>query len=532
MAGFYRSKYLVHGEPRWMATTQFESTDARRSFPCWDEPALKATFKISLIIPKDLSALSNMPVASQEPVQEGAKTLIRFEETPVMSTYLLAYIVGEFDYVEDHTQEGVKVRVYTPPGKSSQGAFALKMATRTLSFFTEYFGITYPLPKADMIAIADFASGAMENWGLITYRETALLIDEATSGVSSKQRVAYVVAHELAHQWFGNLVTMEWWKELWLNEGFATWVGNLAVAHFFPEWDIWTSFISDYFSRAQLLDAMINTHPVEVEVNNSDEIDEIFDVISYCKGASVIRMIATYLGEEDFKRGLNIYLNAHLYANATTDDLWAGLTESSGKDVKGYMDDWIKRAGLPVISVSQSVTNPRELVLRQERFLSSGASVPADQNTTWKCFIGVVTEKVNEPTFVELSSEQDTVTIPENLIDGPDSWVKVNAGQSGFFFVHYDDRMLENLTRAVQANQLNAQDRIGLISDAYALTKAGRMSTAQLLRLVQGYSKETDFTVFGEVAAVLGAIYHLWEDQPCSDALRAFCQEVFAPTGK
>lgn len=530
MAGFYRSKYTVNGEDRWMATTQFESTDARRAFPCWDEPALKATFRVSLSIPQQLSALSNMPVTEQK--EEGERTLYRFEETPIMSTYLLAFIVGEFDYVEDRTKEGVLVRVYTPPGKSAQGTFALSMATRTLSFFTEYFGIAYPLPKADMIAIADFASGAMENWGLITYRETALLIDESSSGVNNKQRVAYVVAHELAHQWFGNLVTMEWWKELWLNEGFATWVGNLAVAEFYPDWDIWTSFSNDYFSRAQALDALLTTHPIEVEVYNSAEIDEIFDLISYCKGASVIRMIASYLGETAFKEGLNKYLNAHLYGNATTDDLWSALSASSGKDVKRFMDNWIKRPGLPVLTVKQNQDKPHELHITQERFLSSGAQATEEQNSIWNCFIGMATEKSDEPVFVPFDQAQDTVEVPAELVDGANAWIKVNAGQSGFFYVHYDSHMLENLIPAVKEKKLNALDRIGLLSDSYSLTKAGRMRTSDLLRLVQGYSEESEYTVLSEVESVLGSIYHIWENATCHDALKLFCAHIFAPTAE
>ena len=530
MAGFYRSKYIVDGEERWMATTQFESTDARRAFPCWDEPALKSKFRVSLTIPSHLSALSNMPVAKKE--ERGDKqTFYAFEETPIMSTYLLAFIVGEFDYVEDKTKEGVDVRVYTPLGKSEQGKFALHMATRTLSFFTEYFGIPYPLPKSDMIAIADFSSGAMENWGLITYRETALLIDEKNSSVTNKQRVAYVVAHELAHQWFGNLVTMEWWKELWLNEGFATWVGNLATAEFYPEWDIWTKFSSDYFSRAQGLDSMLTTHPIEVEVYNSAEIDEIFDLISYCKGASVIRMVATYLGEDAFKEGLNIYLTRHQYANATTDDLWRALAESSKKDVKGFMDNWIKRPGLPVLSVQQNSENPTELQITQERFLSSGAKATDDQNSVWNCSIGIATDKTKEPVFIGFNEANGKISIPHEFVADPSDWIKVNAGQSGFFFVQYSPEMLSNIVPAVREKKLNALDRIGLLSDAYSLTKAGRMSTSDLLELLRGYQEETEYTVLSEISSVLRAVKTVFDSLPTSGEFDSFASAFFAPTG-
>eukprot|EP01094_Clydonella_sp_ATCC50884_P017334 TRINITY_DN2999_c0_g1_i1.p1 TRINITY_DN2999_c0_g1~~TRINITY_DN2999_c0_g1_i1.p1 ORF type:complete len:463 (-),score=132.41 TRINITY_DN2999_c0_g1_i1:21-1409(-) len=384
MAGFYRSRYSVEGEERFMAVTQFEPTDARRAFPCWDEPSLKATFSVSLTVPTNRTALGNMP-AEEEQVNGDLKT-IRFGRTPIMSTYLVAFLVGEFDVVEDVTKEGVVMKVYTPLGKADQGKFALEVGKNTLSFYTDYFAIPYPLPCLAMVAISDFSAGAMENWGLVTYRETALLIDSATSGVSNKQRVAYVVAHELAHQWFGNLVTMEWWKELWLNEGFATWVGNLAVDHLFPAWDIWTKFSSDYFARAQQLDSLRSSHPIEVEVYSSDEINEIFDAISYCKGAAIIRMIASVLGLDAFKKGLQIYLKRHQYGNAVTDDLWQALQESSGVDVKSLMDVWTKHTGYPVLHAALS--SATTLHVRQHRFLSSGEGEGGeDDKTIWRCSV-------------------------------------------------------------------------------------------------------------------------------------------------
>lgn len=532
MAGFYRSKYIVNGEERWMATTQFESCDARRAFPCWDEPALKSRFKVTLIIPDHLQALSNMPIISKKPIENENKIIYSFDETPIMSTYLLAFIVGEFDFVEDKTKEGVDVRVYTPLGKSDQGKFALEMAKKTLSFYTEYFGIEYPLPKSDMIAIADFSSGAMENWGLITYRETALLIDEKKSSLSNKQRVAYVVAHELAHQWFGNLVTMEWWKELWLNEGFATWVGNLAVHHFFPHWDIWTSFCSDYYDRARGLDSMLTTHPIEVEVYNTDEIDEIFDLISYCKGASIIRMIATYLGEENFKNGLNIYLNRHKYANATTDDLWNSLSEASNKNVKSFMDNWIKKSGLPILFVSQDKENPNILSISQERFLSSGNKPTDEQNSIWNCSIGILTSKnQNEPIFIELNEKQQTFTLKLDNLDAND-WIKLNCGHSGFFFVHYDQKMLDNLVVPLKDKKLCELDRIGLLSDSFRLTKAGQLKTSQLLQLLEACKDEQSYTVLSEISSNLRAIHHLYQNDDFIDKLNSFGCGIFSPVGK
>ena len=340
MHGFYRSVYRLDGEERIMAVTQFEATDARRAFPCWDEPAQKAVFAVTLVVPLDRVAVSNMPPSAVETGDGGFKT-VRFAETPVMSTYLLAFIVGEFDYVETQTKEGVTVRVYTPVGRREQGRFALDVAARTLSFFHEYFDIAYPLPKMDLLAIPDFAAGAMENWGAVTYRETAILVDPEESSAGTRQRVAIVVAHELAHQWFGNLVTMEWWTHLWLNEGFASWIEFLAVDHLFPEWDMWTQFVYTDFGRALSLDGLKSSHPIEVEVRDPKQISEIFDGISYSKGASVIRMLRAYIGAEPFRRGLQRYLGRHQYANATTEDLWqapVGRVRKAGEADHGHLD--------------------------------------------------------------------------------------------------------------------------------------------------------------------------------------------------
>jgi aminopeptidase 2 len=274
------------------------------------------------------------------------RTLVSFAKSPIMSTYLVAWVVGELEYIEDKTKEGVVVRVYTLPGESSQGKFALRVGKETLSFFTEYFDIPYPLPKMDMVAIPDFGAGAMENWGLVTYRNMYLLFDDNGSSTKTKQNVAYVVGHELAHQWFGNLVTMEWWSDLWLNEGFATWVGWLAVDHLFPEWNVWVHFIMDDQQRGLSLDGLRSSHPIQVPVRNPSEISQIFDAISYSKGASVIRMLVNYLGEDTFKKGIQEYLKLHKYGNASTADLWTSLADASGKPVHDMMSSWTEHVGV------------------------------------------------------------------------------------------------------------------------------------------------------------------------------------------
>ena len=307
--GFYRSAYqTLEGEARALVATQFEATDARRAFPCWDEPATKATFEVTLVVPTHLTAVSNTPVAGETPEPPGLKR-VRFRETPPMSTYLLAFIVGDMELVQETSRDGTLVRVFTTPGKAEQGRFALDVAVRLLPYFNDYFGIPYPLEKLDQLAIPDFAAGAMENWGAITYRETALLFDPGNSSPGTRQRIAEVVAHEMAHMWFGDLVTMEWWNDLWLNESFASWMGTKAVDHLFPEWDMWTQFVVHDLNPGLGLDGLEHSHPIEQTVHNPAEISQLFDAISYSKGASILRMLEQFLGQEEFRKGLHRYLS-------------------------------------------------------------------------------------------------------------------------------------------------------------------------------------------------------------------------------
>jgi aminopeptidase 2 len=372
MKGFYRSHFKNEetGEDRVMATTQFEATDARMAFPCWDEPVLKATFDVVLEVPQNVTALSNMNATSEENIEDNLKR-VSFATSPIMSTYLLAFIVAELDYIEAFTTVGTPIpcRVYAPKGTIKQGEFSLGVCTRTLDLFNTVFGTPYPLPKMDMVSVADFDAGAMENWGLVTYRTSCLMVDEATTTQASKQWIASVVAHELAHQWFGNLVTMEWWSDLWLNEGFATWVGNYAVDKLFPDWHFWDSFVVDDVQRGMSLDCLRSSHPIEVEVKDPAQIGQIFDAISYSKGGSVIRMLSAYLTEDVFLEGIRQYLKKHAYSNASTGDLWAQLSETSGQDVSEFMNLWTKQTGYPVLHAEREGNT---LVITQNRFLASG----------------------------------------------------------------------------------------------------------------------------------------------------------------
>src|SRR5919106_3407353 len=414
LRGFYRSEYtLPDGVKRVMATTQFEAPDARRAFPCWDEPAHKAKFEISLIIPSDLTAISNMPIVGETPQASGTK-LVRFAESPIMSTYLLAIMVGEFESVEAQA-EGTLVRVWTTPGKKEQGRFALDVSCRLLSFYNNYFGIPYPLPKLDLIAIPDFAAGAMENWGAITYREVALLVDPAHSSAATKQRVAIIIAHEIAHMWFGNLVTMEWWNDLWLNEGFASWIEYKAVDHLFPEWEMWLQFLFADIGPAMSLDGLRNTHPIEAEVKTTHDINELFDAISYSKRAAIIRMLEQFLGDETFRRGLVHYLSAHEYGNARTEDLWASLAHVSGKAVKEIMDAWTKQPGYPVVEVRHQARphEPAELTLAQNRFLYDYDPERGEPDPSlWRIPVAVRSAGAVSPFVTILESRDTTVRLP------------------------------------------------------------------------------------------------------------------------
>ncbi|CAD5123517.1 DgyrCDS11856 [Dimorphilus gyrociliatus] len=523
LKGFYRNKYFTSsGEERYGAVTQFESTDARRAFPCWDEPAVKATFEVQMTVPKDLVALSNMPEKHCE-VGEKTKT-IQYEKTPVMSTYLLAFIVGEYDKIEAKDEDGVLVRVFTPVGKSEQGKYALNVAVKTLPFYKKYFNISYPLPKIDLIAIDDFAAGAMENWGLVTYRETALLIDPVNSSSASKQWVALVVGHELAHQWFGNLVTMEWWTDLWLNEGFASWIEYLCVDHCFPDFDIWTQFASNDFSKALDLDALKSSHPIQVEVGHPAEVDEIFDAISYCKGASVIRMLNDYIGDEHFRTGLYNYLTKHKYENTVTADLWKALGDASGKPVDQIMSTYTKQMGFPIISVDEKREGSKRILhLKQSKFTADGST----DDSKWLVPINIGSSSSSKPIHQFVLEEKETVITLDNV--SPDDWIKLNMGHVGFYRVQYSESMLNALLPSIKSMTLSARDRLGLQNDAFALARAGAISTVDALKIASAYQNETNYTVWNDLSTNLSSVSLLLQYTDYHDLMKAFTRKLYNP---
>jgi puromycin-sensitive aminopeptidase len=515
MRGFYKSRYVVDGQERFMATTQFEATDARRCIPCFDEPAQKAVFDVSLVVGEGKTAISNTVPTTIREHSAGFK-VVSFAPTPKMSTYLLAFIVGDFEYLEGKTERGVKVRVFTVPGKKEQGRFSLECAIRTLDFYEDYFAIRYPLPVLDMIAIPDFAFGAMENWGAITYRET-ILIEEASASLSNRQWVAIVVAHELAHQWFGNLVTMEWWTDLWLNEGFASYIEYLATDHLFPEWNMWSQFLLQDHNPALRLDALLHTHPIEVEVHHPSEIGEIFDEVSYSKGASVIRMLAEYIGAKNFRDGLRQYLKKHSYKNTRTVDLWDSFEKASKLPVKKMMQNWTRTPGYPVVGVARA---GGKLSVSQERFFASPLSAQkAKSAQSWMVPLSIESASgTAKPVLMSARSMRLAAPL--------DGWIKLNARETGVFRVSYDAGMLAALAEPIAAKALGPLDRFGIIRDLFAFGEAGTQDATAALAMLAAYRNEDEYIVWGEILAGTGKVMRVFGDAPYAGELKAFMRSV------
>ncbi|HJU14112.1 MAG TPA: M1 family metallopeptidase [Candidatus Nitrosotalea sp.] len=489
LVGFYRSRYEYNGKERHLATTQFEAADARRAFPCWDEPEAKATFDVSLLVDGNLTAVSNMPAISKKRV--GKKTLYKFERTPVMSTYLLYLGVGEFEFLQGKLGKTL-VRIITTKGKKEQGKMALVFTKQFLSYFQKYFKIPYPLPKLDMIAIPDFASGAMENWGAITFRETVLLYDPKTSSTDTLQHIAEVVAHELAHQWFGNLVTMKWWNDLWLNESFATFMATKAVDKVYPNWDFWDQFLISEMTGGMSLDSLKSSHPINVDVKSPAEVRQIFDEISYNKGGSVLLMLENYIGAENFRRGLYSYLKKHEYANATTEDLWNSLGAASRKPVRKMMDTWVRQVGYPVV---EATSDGKSIRLSQKRFLLESAG--ASTRGMWMIPVSVRMEDT-----VETRMMTGSVAIPQK-----GGWFKVNDGQKGFYRVKYDPDSFEALGTLVAEKRLSNLDRWSIHNDLTALVLSGQYGLKHYLDFVKHYEDEDDYVVLSDIVGFLNFLY-------------------------
>jgi puromycin-sensitive aminopeptidase len=517
LRGFYRSTYKdEHGATHNLAATQFEATDARRAFPCWDEPDFKAVFATTLVVDPTLTAVSNSAIAAE--TLAGGKKVVRFADTMRMSTYLVAFIVGRIEPTEPVMIGQTPLRLWAIPGKKHLAKFGQDIAAASLSFFERYYGIPYPGDKLDLLAIPDFASGAMENLGAITYRETALLVDRQSATHSELERVADVVAHENAHMWFGDLVTMSWWNGLWLNEAFATFMEMLAVDAWKPEWKRWDSF---GVSRAAAfsVDGLHSTRPIEYPVQAPKDADAMFDVLTYEKGASVLRMLEQHIGPAVFRDGVRDYLRAHAYGNADTNDLWISLGKIAKQPVPELMDGWIFQPGYPLITAE---INPSgRLVLSQQRF----TYLPNPSPGTWQIPLQIrVTAGGKTGTSRMLLTEKNT-TIP--LLHDWES-VLINEEGHGFYRVRYAPDLLNRILNA-GIDRLAATERFNLINDAWATTIAGLMPLTDYLDLTARFTAERDKNVWAVLLDSFSFLNRIItvEDRP---ALEAFVRGRIGPT--
>ncbi|MCE2807817.1 MAG: M1 family metallopeptidase [Actinobacteria bacterium] len=516
LRGFYRSTFTdTDGVEQVIATTQFEATDARRAFPCWDEPDHKASFVISLIVDEDLFAVSNASELSREPAPDRTgKHLVRFAETIVMSTYLVAFVVGPLEATAPIDVDGTPMRVVYPKGKGHLTDFALEVGAFCLRHFTNYYGIPYPGDKLDLVAVPDFAFGAMENLGCVTFREILLLVDPATTTQAELLNVTDVINHELAHMWFGDLVTMKWWNGIWLNEAFATFMEMHATDAFRPQWDRWTTF---GLSRTAAFDtdSLTSTRPIEYPVISPADAEGMFDILTYEKGAAVVRMLEQYLGEDQFRAGIHQYLAEHAYGTTETTDLWDAIESATGEPVRRIMDSWIFQGGFPVISVDV-VNDGRTLRLSQHRFgyagdLGNGESpIPAhDDAAQW--IVPLI--------FSQRSATDGVITFEKVLLDQPSididliepaTWIYVNTEGTGFYRARYAPDLRAALVAHAQTD-LSAIERYGLVDDIWASVLAGDLEAHDFLEVAEAFREEADLSVWQRIIAGLTALDRIVE---------------------
>ena len=499
LRGWYRSTFTDQaGDERVIATTQMEVTDCRRAFPCFDEPDFKAVFDIALIVEPDLLAISNGAEVSRATRDDG-KQIIAFKPTMIMSTYLVALIVGPLEATEPVDVDGVPLRVIHVPGKGHLTEFGLEIGAFSLRWYQEYYGIPYPSDKVDMIALPDFAAGAMENLGCITYRENALLADPKTATQLELQRVADVVAHEIAHMWFGDLVTMKWWNGIWLNEAFATFMEIACCDAFRPDWLRWTAFSLER-SAAFETDSLDSTRSVEFPVEAPDECEGMFDVLTYQKGGSLLRMLEQYLGTEEFRRGIGVYLQKHAYGNTETGDLWDAIEQANPSiPVRALMDSWIWQPGYPLISAR---LDGSELVLNQQRF----AYVDTDDPTLFVVPIHLNVDGAESK--VLLDTAQARVMLPSH-----EATVIVNAGGHGFMRVAYDDKLRDRLSGPA-LSQLSVIERYNLVDDAWNAVIAGRLAASDFLVFVEAFGDDRDLAVWQAIVIGLRGLGRLIDGPP------------------
>ena len=511
MHGLYPCYFTHDGIKKQLFATQFESHHAREVFPCIDEPAAKAEYDLTLITRPGITVLGNMPVKSEE--ENGDSLTTTFEKTPRMSSYLLAFVIGELHKKSAHTKSGVEVNVWTTPAQNENTLdFALDIATRSIDFYDEYFGVKYPLPKSDHVALPDFSSGAMENWGLITYRESCLLADPELTPESSRRFIATVIAHELSHQWFGNLVTMQWWNDLWLNESFANMMEYVAIDALQPDWHMWEDFATNEVTAALRRDSLDGVQSVQADVNHPDEISTLFDpAIVYAKGGRLLVMVRKLIGEEAFRAGLKSYFEKFAYKNTVGNNLWQELESASGQPIVNLMNTWISQPGLPVVSVSNSHDTA---ILSQERFFI-GEHQPSDALWPIPLF-------ANQPLDVKILNQKEaTVSIEKPL--------QLNCGLSAHFITKYDESTREYLLKNI--TELPTLDKICILQDATILARAGFENSASLLPLALSLKTETNEKVFGMAAGALTELRKFVDDNDAArDSLKRISGEFARAT--
>jgi len=511
MHGLYPCYFTHNGVKKQLFATQFESHHAREVFPCVDEPAAKAEYDLTLITRPGITVLGNMPVKSEG--ENGDSRTTTFEKTPRMSSYLLAFVIGELHKKTARTKSGVEVNVWATPAQNETTLdFALDIATRSIDFYDEYFGVKYPLPKSDHVALPDFSSGAMENWGLITYRESCLLADPELTPESSRRFIATVIAHELSHQWFGNLVTMQWWNDLWLNESFANMMEYVAIDALQPDWHMWEDFATNEVTAALRRDSLDGVQSVQADVNHPDEISTLFDpAIVYAKGGRLLVMVRKLIGEEAFRAGLKSYFEKFAYKNTVGNDLWQELESASGQPIVNLMNAWISQPGLPVVSVSSSHNTA---ILSQERFFI-GEHQPSDALWPIPLF-------ANQPLDVKILDQKETTVSIEKPL-------QLNCGLSAHFVTKYDESTREYLLKNI--TELPTLDKICILQDATILARAGFENSASLLPLALSLKTETNEKVFGMAAGALTELRKFVDDNDAArDSLKRISGEFARAT--
>jgi aminopeptidase N len=523
--GLFYMRYQEQGTGarKVMLGSQFEATDARRFFPCWDEPVFRARFQLTAVVPENWLAVSNMPIESDKKIDGGKE--VRFAATPPMSSYLNVFVAGELDFIESRSGP-TQLRVIATKGKAEMGRYALEAAAQILQYYNDYFGVAYPLPKLDQIAIPGGFGGAMENWGGITYYESKLLFDPKNSSAETKQDIYEVLAHEMAHQWFGDLVTMAWWDNLWLNEGFASWMGTKCTAHFNPQWEVWLrrEFPRDPARRVGIVkeaamegDARSTTHPIQQPVATEAEANSAFDDITYKKGQSFLRMLESFLGEDVFREGIRRYITAHKYSNTTTVDLWNALSEASGKPVAEIAAGWTEQPGFPLVKVKREKDG--EISLTQERFSINFKNAPP---LKWKIPLTYAVVGENPATLLMASRSESIHNIP------PSRAFKLNVNGAGNYRAEYDGPSWDLLLHAL--SQLSVADRVNLLNDAWALVQADRAPAALFFELVEKLPASTDLAEREQIIHVLDFVNRLLNGSPDQEKFQRYARSLLRPT--